>query len=38
MARVGHANPRTTSEIYTYLISSQKQQAVKILNDLPLLV
>ncbi|MCJ1977294.1 tyrosine-type recombinase/integrase [Lactococcus paracarnosus] len=38
MDRVGHANPRTTSEIYTHLISSQKQQAVKILNDLPLLV
>lgn len=35
MDRVGHSNPRTTSEIYTHLISSQKQQAVKVLNDLP---
>lgn len=35
MDRVGHANPRTTSEIYTHLISSQKQEAVKILNNLP---
>ena len=37
MDRVGHSNPRTTTEIYTHLISSQKQQAVKILNDLPLI-
>lgn len=35
MDRVGHSNPRTTSEIYTHLISSQKQQAVKVLNALP---
>jgi len=35
MDRVGHSSPRTTSEIYTHLISSQKQQAVKVLNDLP---
>lgn len=35
MDRVGHANPRTTSEIYTHLVSSQRQQAVKVLNDLP---
>ena len=37
MDRVGHSNPRTTTEIYTHLILSQKQQAVKILNDLPLI-
>lgn len=35
MDRVGHSNPRTTTEIYTHLISSQKQQAVNVLNDLP---
>lgn len=37
MDRVGHSNPRTTSEIYTHLISSQKQEAVEILNNLSLI-
>lgn len=27
---VGHSNPGTTSEIYTHLISYQKQQAIKV--------
>lgn len=37
MDRVGHSNPRTTAEIYTHLVSSQKQEAVKILNELSLI-
>lgn len=37
MNRVGHSNPRTTSDIYTHVLKSQKDEALAKLNDLKLL-
>jgi integrase len=37
MDRVGHSNPRTTSDIYTHVLKSQKDEVAWKLNDLKLL-